>query len=196
MVICRVGRHQVDLARGQLAFATRFLATKLKWSEARIRRFLKRLEGDAMVSIAATRESTRITICNYDKYAFNRRTGDAPIDAQNVTTSAHSRRKEEEHNNFNDDGDGDGDNAREGFDLEVIMLRNRMVELVRVKKKTPLYLEALPAAKSWLARGWKVDIIIPRMRLVMARADKFSKTPSSWNYFEGELEEAHQDGPR
>jgi hypothetical protein len=92
----RVGRHACDLQRGQLVFSARFLAVKFKWSEARIRRFLKRLKTDAMVFVSATRGSTRITICNYDKYAFGRRADDAPNDA----TATHSRRKEEELKNL------------------------------------------------------------------------------------------------
>lgn len=91
----RVGRAYVDLKRGQLAFATRFLATRWKWSEARVRRFLKRIESDAAIEVLATREATQITICNYDKHQLSRRTDDAQNDAQPVTTATHSRRKEE-----------------------------------------------------------------------------------------------------
>lgn len=96
----RVGRAVVELERGQLAFATRFMAVKWMWSEARVRRFLHRLEGDAMVSVQTTRQATHITVCNYDKWQFGRRTCDAPSDAHNDTQSTHSRRKEEELNNF------------------------------------------------------------------------------------------------
>lgn len=92
----RVARATIALERGQLAFALRFLATKWQWSEPRVRRFLKRLESDAMVLVQATREATQITICNYDKHQLGRRTEDAQNDAPNVTTATHSRRKEEE----------------------------------------------------------------------------------------------------
>lgn len=92
----RAGRVIVDLKRGQTAHATRFLATKWKWSEARVRRFLNRLKIDAMVELQATRETTQITICNYDKYAFDGRTGDAPSDAQTDAPATHARRRVEE----------------------------------------------------------------------------------------------------
>jgi hypothetical protein len=94
----RCGRAVVSLQRGQLAFATRFLARKWKWSEARVRRFLNRLEIDAAVTLHATRETTQITICNYDKHQFSRRTDDAPSDAQTDAPATHPRRKEEELN--------------------------------------------------------------------------------------------------
>lgn len=97
----RFGRTMIDLERGQCAFASRFLAVKWKWSEPRVRRFLKRLETDAMVKLEPTRETTRITICNYDEYQFGRRADDAQGDAQTDALATHSRRKEEELNNSN-----------------------------------------------------------------------------------------------
>ena len=63
----RVGRQVVMLERGQLAFSTRFLAGKFRWPQSRMVRFTKRLETNSMVSTVATRGSTQITICNYNK---------------------------------------------------------------------------------------------------------------------------------
>lgn len=94
----RSGRALVILQRGQLAYATRFLAKKWKWSEARVRRFLNRLESEAMIVAQATRQTTQITICNYDEYQFQRRTSDAQNDAVNDAQATHERRKEEEDN--------------------------------------------------------------------------------------------------
>lgn len=94
----RAGKATVDLQRGQLAFAGRFLATKWKWSESRVRRFLNRIEIDAMIVVHTTRQTTQITICNYDKYQFSRRTDEAQTDAQTDEQATHERRKEEEVN--------------------------------------------------------------------------------------------------
>lgn len=96
----RAGRVTVELQRGQLAFATRFMASKWRWSEARVRRFLKRLQTDAMVTLQTTRDTTLITICNYEKHAFGRRTDDALSDAQTDAQTTHPRRKEEELKNL------------------------------------------------------------------------------------------------
>jgi hypothetical protein len=95
----RVGRAFVDLKRGQLAFALRFVAKKFQWTDSRVRRFLKRLESDAMVTVSATREATQVTICNYDKYAFGRRVSEASTDAQTDGRATDERRKEEEPKN-------------------------------------------------------------------------------------------------
>jgi hypothetical protein len=92
----RVGRHTISLERGQFAFSTRFLATKFKWSQGKIIRYLKRLETEAMTTTSATREAIHITICNYDKYAFGRNTNDTQTETQNDALTVHSRFKEEE----------------------------------------------------------------------------------------------------
>src|ERR1700676_2108354 len=72
----RCGHALVHLERGQLAYATRFLAEKFGWSEARVRRFLKRLskrsaglhETDARIDTLGMRDATLITILNYDAF--------------------------------------------------------------------------------------------------------------------------------
>ena len=92
----RVGRAQIQLQRGQLAFATRFLADKWKWTHSKVVRFLKRLKGDTMVSTSATREATLITICNYDKYAFGRTNGETRGGTRADTPPEHPRNKEKE----------------------------------------------------------------------------------------------------
>jgi hypothetical protein len=91
----RVGRAQVELQRGQLAFATRFLAEKWKWAHSKVVRFLKRLETDTMVSSSATREATLITICNYDKYAFGRNASETQSETQTDTQPERQRNKNE-----------------------------------------------------------------------------------------------------
>jgi hypothetical protein len=91
----RVGRASFDLARGQCAFALRFLAEKWQWSEPRVRRFLKRLTDDAAVLVLATREATLITICNYDEYQASRRADVVENDAALDAESTNPRRKEE-----------------------------------------------------------------------------------------------------
>jgi hypothetical protein len=92
----RVGRHMIDLERGQLAFSMRFLASKFKWPPSRVVRYIRRLETGTMVSTQATREATHLTICNYNKYAFGRNTNETPTETPSDTLAVHSRYKEEE----------------------------------------------------------------------------------------------------
>lgn len=92
----RVGGAMIELARGQCAYSLRFMATKWKWSEPRVRRFLNRLKTDAMVSVSTTQKVTHITVCNYDKYAFGRRNNEPQNDALPDAAATQQRRKEEE----------------------------------------------------------------------------------------------------
>lgn len=92
----RVGSVVVDLVRGQCAFSLRFMATRWKWSEPRVRRFLSRSKTDARALVDATQGATRITVCNYDKYQFGRRSDVSEIDAQPDAAPTQHRRKEEE----------------------------------------------------------------------------------------------------
>jgi hypothetical protein len=96
----RVGKSVYDLQRGQLAFSTRFMASRWKWDHSRVSRFLKRLKTDTMIDTLATREATQITICNYNQYQFGRNTDETPNDTQNETATKHQRHKEEESNNL------------------------------------------------------------------------------------------------
>lgn len=95
----RIGANVVDLARGQLAFSTRFMAAKWKWSEARVRRFLGRLISAEIVCTTTDKIATHVTILKYDRFqrvslpdsevpTHTRRTSDAP--------TTHPRRKEED----------------------------------------------------------------------------------------------------
>jgi len=95
----RVRNGARDLTRGQLAFATRFMAQRWGWSEARVRRFLARLKIDAMIDAQTDAQTTLITICNYDAYQFSKSDSDAQTDAPRDAQSTRARRKEEEDNN-------------------------------------------------------------------------------------------------
>ena len=82
----RVGTVRVDIKRGELIHSLRFMARKWRWTDSRVRRFLGRLQSDAMIDAQTTHQSTHLTICNYSKYQdhrrTDRRTNDAPIDAK------------------------------------------------------------------------------------------------------------------
>lgn len=82
----RAGSAVIEIERGELIYSTRFMARKWRWTESRVRRFLKRLQGDAMIDARTTHQTTHLTICNYNKYQNQRRTDrreiDAPSDAK------------------------------------------------------------------------------------------------------------------
>jgi len=59
-----------EVKRGDYVASIRFLATKFKWSNSRVRRFLDRLTRGKMVSTVSDTGITKISIANYDKYQF------------------------------------------------------------------------------------------------------------------------------
>jgi hypothetical protein len=78
----RCGRALVHLQRGQLAYATRFLAVKFCWSDARVRRFLKRAKR-----LAARERRT-------DRHAWNARCdADNNIELRHISTFTTHRRR-------------------------------------------------------------------------------------------------------
>jgi hypothetical protein len=92
----RVGRAIIDLERGQLAASMRFMAKRWGWSEARVRRFLNRLENDALIAVLSDALATRITICKYNEYQRVSLPRDALGDALNVEEQTQNRRKPED----------------------------------------------------------------------------------------------------
>lgn len=101
----RVGSAVLEIERRQLALSTRFAAARWQWSEARVRRFLKRLISSQMIETETDAHATRITICNYDEYqkvsmptdavaTHTRRTDDAPPTQQRRKTEDRENRKD------------------------------------------------------------------------------------------------------
>lgn len=58
----------IRLKRGQLTASTRFLAKAWGWSEASVRRFLRRLETDALIVVSDDAGQNVISICDYDVF--------------------------------------------------------------------------------------------------------------------------------
>jgi hypothetical protein len=67
----RVGSAVVALERGQLAHSTRFLSEAWKWSHAKVRRFLERLENRHMIRRETGTGVSVITICKYNEYQLS-----------------------------------------------------------------------------------------------------------------------------
>ena len=90
----RIGKSVIEIRRGQLAFATRFLAGKWMWAHSKVVRYLNRLKSDTMIVTEPTRDATLITICNYDKYQSSRNADETHTGTQAGTPAERSRNKE------------------------------------------------------------------------------------------------------
>lgn len=107
----RVGKKLCAVKRGQLATSMRFMADKWQWSEAKVRRFLKKLKSDAMVEVVSDALATQITICNYDEYQRVSLPGDAASDAVTDAAATQQRRKQEDRGNQGNTGKKEGERA-------------------------------------------------------------------------------------
>ena len=94
----RIGKVMIDLKRGQLAFATRFLAEKWMWAHSKVVRYLNRLRSETMIETEPKRDATLITICKYNEYQLGRNATETPIGTQLKLEPERSRNKEEETN--------------------------------------------------------------------------------------------------
>lgn len=64
----RVGEHMVDLDRGEVVGAVRYLGAEWQWTRSRVDRFLNRLKNEEMIETRAGTGITVITIRNYSDY--------------------------------------------------------------------------------------------------------------------------------
>ena len=64
----RVGDLIVPVKRGQAAVSLRFCAERWKWTVAKVRRFLDRLEKLTMIRVETGTGVNVVTICKYDDY--------------------------------------------------------------------------------------------------------------------------------
>lgn len=78
--VCAPGGF-LKLDRGQLSYSLRYLAKAWKWDEARVRRFLGRLEQEKMITCVIAAGRSVVTVCNYSTYQDGQSFGDAPTDA-------------------------------------------------------------------------------------------------------------------
>lgn len=112
----------VAVGRGQLCYSLRYMAKAWKWDEARVRRFLARLEADAMIRSVTDAGQTLITVCNYDEYQAPERVADATPDAaptqqrRDADANQNEGNKGKNNTEANASGAGAPDDARSDKD--------------------------------------------------------------------------------
>lgn len=66
--------------RGQVVMSQMALQKRWKWSQNKLKRFLKLLEKDSMISINANDLTTVISICNYEAYQGDEQADGRPLE--------------------------------------------------------------------------------------------------------------------
>jgi len=64
----QIKRTTFKIERGQIVASIRYLSSRWRWSNKRVRSFIKSLEEDGMIDIYKGTVISVITICNYDTY--------------------------------------------------------------------------------------------------------------------------------
>lgn len=93
----------IELGRGQQARSELTLSKQWKWSRNKVRRFLKNLENDGMISIKSGHLTTVITICKYNDFQSNDTANDTAKGQQSIQQEDNSRYTNNNGNNENNE---------------------------------------------------------------------------------------------
>lgn len=74
-----VGRHLLDVKRGSFVAGTRFLASRWRTSKDKVNAFLNLLVQDGMITRETSKNTTLVTICNYESYQENQESVETPL---------------------------------------------------------------------------------------------------------------------
>lgn len=85
----------VELQIGQLIGSERYLSGRWGWSTKKVRSFLDMAESEQMLVIEKKREGSIITLCNYERYANQGITEEAPKKHERSAEEAPRKRIEE-----------------------------------------------------------------------------------------------------
>lgn len=65
----------IECKRGQIIYSLETWSLKFNWTIGQVRQFFKLLENDNMIKVEGLKYTTRLTICNYDKYQIEQQSG-------------------------------------------------------------------------------------------------------------------------
>lgn len=103
----------IECFRGQSIMSLSTWANHFRWTRQQVRTFFNLLESDNMITTEGLQKTTRITICNYDKYQdtpTNKQPTDnqqitkrQPTGNQQITTNKNDKKKKNDKNDKNKD---------------------------------------------------------------------------------------------
>jgi hypothetical protein len=92
---------QVNVKRGQTAYAVETLAAKWRWSRGKVNRFLNALKTEGQIDTQKTNVTTLITILNYSQYQTN---GKANVKASSTPNGHQTDTNNKLSNNYKEKG--------------------------------------------------------------------------------------------
>lgn len=127
----RIAGKAIEVRRGQVAASLRFMASKWRWTEARVRRFLSCLISSEMVDAKTDAGLTVITICNYDAYQRVSLPIDATPETKSDAASTQHRRKVEDKEDKETDSEANASGATAPIETpEAKLWRLGVVDLI------------------------------------------------------------------
>lgn len=161
----RYHSKMIEVARGQIPTSYRKLKDTFQWGNERVRRFIKLLESEKMISINSGTGFIIITICNYDEYQKPlKKTGTHPGTEAGTESGTHPGTNINKGNEYNEDNTTDTTKrAREIYSgLEVILQPVTILPFAPVLSwiewGADCELDIKPAAERWRQRNPKRGI--------------------------------------
>jgi hypothetical protein len=211
----RLAGHSVELNRGQLAASLRFIAGKWRWSEPRVRRFLKTLINEGMIDTATDAGITIITLCKYDRYQRVSLPTDATTGLISDAAPTHDRRKVEdiEHKEDSNAATSEfGVAAERAFSLqtptrtaslpaaligkEAFALARQVIDAVGPSAAgSPLEVGAPAHCQKWINEGWEPEFCLTAVRQVMTRRGP-DNPPNTLRFFDKAISQYHAEMDR
>lgn len=176
----------VQLDAGQMVTSYEHLATTLRLTPAKLRRFLTLLEKDAMIAIEKTRKGTRLTVCNYKTYQESQHT-EHTQNAHRTHTNNTTIRKKERKNTTTNVVVGDATNV-----VPTLQDCQQYAESIHMRSD-----EVVKFYDYFTANGWKVGGKTRMKDYKAALRNWNAKAPPPGylvaSYFEEKAKQANED---
>jgi hypothetical protein len=193
----RIVGRPIQLRRGQYAGSLRFIASKWRWTEPRVRRFLASLISAEMIDAKTDAGVTVLTICKYDEY----QRVSLPTDAReetDVDAGATQERRKVEDKEYKEQHDGGCRRATR--DLISDEAKALDVEFAVLAGHDPAFVPpAWPGAANRIDMMLKQGVSAQTMRTAVEKATKRKRDgpAESFAYFERPImrEHAMQSAP-
>lgn len=127
----------VKLGRSQIGVSQISLQKRWKWSQNKVKRFLKLLENEGMCNLETNDLTTIITICNFDSYQAGSQLGERPDEQANERPDERNANDQSNDDIRRKEGKkGKNDKKTTSVDYSVFGMSDEQVdEVKRIRKK-------------------------------------------------------------
>lgn len=195
----RLAGRPVEIGRGQLAASLRFMASKWRWSESRVRRFLSTLQNEGMIDATTDAGITLLTLCKYDSYQRVSLPNDAMVESKGGARPTQHRHKVEgiEYKEDSiaapvevaagvmaDPLTTTGTISQVLISEEAFALARQLIDTLGSMAVNNLIEVGAPAhCQKWINEGWRPDFCLIVVRQVMSRRGP-DNPPNTLKYFD------------